>query len=475
MTSMTMVIKLLLLLGTLSVMASSVTDIPLTTSFSLDDDARATAPCETEANHAHQGSAAVGTAAGDFEDITDPRIDRMHEEDLNVIWKNILSQDGAADVHYQLINSSTQAVPSKYGQAGPFGPDSGPGLRFEQSMGLGGSNVDMMMRIFQELFTHRRSHEYDEGLKQKSRDGIIERLAHYTLETQTQEFYARSPNGTVIKGVNVIGVIPGRNRGKPDDGIILIGANYDTVPESPGVDANGSGMVALLEAARLLSPRMGHFNNTVMLVAFDLKEKGVLGSLAFVNSYLIPNELVGRQAKFKGAYILDMVMNYDPSPRSQVFPLDILAGVPESALWLRRNLNAGDFVSVWSRRVTDWPLWHQFQSSWERLGGGTNTSSTEPKVFMLDPPIPKNPLLLSQLRFRAFFRSDHASFWAHRNRDYTDSLTAVLLTDMGPWRGKQRGCYHEFCDDARLLTEANLDFLKRVTDSVAVAVARIAE
>lgn len=70
-----------------------------------------------------------------------------------------------------------------------------------------------------------------------------------------------------------MGVIPGRNRGKPTDQIVLIGAHYDTVPESPGVDDNGSGMVALLEAARLLSPRMGHLNNTIMFVAFDLEEK----------------------------------------------------------------------------------------------------------------------------------------------------------------------------------------------------------
>lgn len=150
--------------------------------------------------------------------------------------------------------------------------------------------------------------------------------------------------------------------------------------------------------------------------------------------------------------------------------------VPESVLWLRRNYNAGNFVSVWTRRVLDWPLWHNFQNAWDKnaeLGGGGSNETH--KTLLLDPSIPRNPLLLSHIRFRTFFRSDHASFWAHRHHAYSDSLSAVLLTDMGAWRGKQRGCYHEFCDDARFLTNENLDFLKRVTDAVAAAVDRLAE
>lgn len=375
----------------------------------------------------------------DNSDICDPRIDRMYEEDLDVIWKNIVNQDkvlgnepldaadevSGDDGLHTLINATTRAH-----AVNPIAMQNFQASSLSYNQEIGGSNVVMMTKIFHELFLHRRSDEYDSALKQQSRDGIIERLSHYTLETQSQEFFARAPNGTVIRGVNIIGVIPGKNRGKPGDSIVLVGAHYDTVPTSPGVDDNGSGVVALLEIARLLSPKMGHLNNTIMLVAFDLEEKGVLGSLAFVNNYLIPTELNGRGAKFQGAYILDGVLNYDPAARSQVLPLDILAGVPESALWLRRNGNAGNFVSVWSRRVHDWPLWHTFASAWEKNTFGANITDL-PKIFMLDPPIPRNPLLLSHLRFRAFFRSDHASFWAHRNRHYSDSLSAVLLTDMG--------------------------------------------
>src|SRR4029077_11040815 len=108
--------------------------------------------------------------------------------------------------------------------------------------------------------------------------------------------------GSIIRGVNIIGVIPGKNRNKPGDEIVLIGAHYDSDVNSPGVDDNGSGVVSMLEIARLLSPHMGSLSRTVMFVAFDLEEKGILGSLAFVNNYLIPNELVAKRAKFIGAY-----------------------------------------------------------------------------------------------------------------------------------------------------------------------------
>ena len=53
--------------------------------------------------------------------------------------------------------------------------------------------------------------------------------------------------------MNIIGRLPGRNTGKRDDKMVLIGSHYDTVKTSPGVDDNGSGMTALLQAIKLIS------------------------------------------------------------------------------------------------------------------------------------------------------------------------------------------------------------------------------
>ena len=43
-------------------------------------------------------------------------------------------------------------------------------------------------------------------------------------------------------------------------------------------------------------------------------------------------------------------------------------------------------------------------------------------------------------------RSDHSAFWIVNNRQYYSSLPAILLTDLGPYRGYMRQCYHSQCD-----------------------------
>ena len=45
--------------------------------------------------------------------------------------------------------------------------------------------------------------------------------------------------------------MPGRYSGTRDDKIVLIGSHYDTVQTTSGVDDNGSGMTALLQALEL--------------------------------------------------------------------------------------------------------------------------------------------------------------------------------------------------------------------------------
>ena len=53
--------------------------------------------------------------------------------------------------------------------------------------------------------------------------------------------------------MNIVGRLPGRFTGTRDDKIVLIGAHYDTVETSPGVDDNGSGMTALLQALKIIT------------------------------------------------------------------------------------------------------------------------------------------------------------------------------------------------------------------------------
>lgn len=457
--------------------------------------------CSKEQNPESNATKAI---CGLYNSLCDPRVDAMFQPELDTIWRNIVNQHqvlnsgpvsdkvesatsgtlhlsgtGTDDLT-RILNFTTRSHPTLYGknedndtQEVSKNINRDPRNR---PLSSSGANVDMMNKIFTDLFLHPRSDDFDSDLKSKSRQGIIDRLSHYTLETTSQEFFAKTSNGKVIRGVNVVGVIPGKNRGKPGDEFILVGAHYDSDVNTPGVDDNGSGVVAMLEIARIMSPYMGKLSKSLLFVAFDLEEKGILGSLAFVNNYLIPHELVAKRAKFAGAYILEMVMNYDSSSSSQILPLDMVVAVPESALWLQLNGNRGDFVSIWSRKELDWPLNHAFHNSWQRVvNEAAKLNQTEPKLYAFDPSIPRDPLLLSTVRYRAFFNSDQASFWTHRSTDYSEYLSAVLITDMGAWRGNMRACYHEFCDDKRLLTPENLDFMKKITDATADAVYSLAE
>ena len=184
------------------------------------------------------------------------------------------------------------------------------------------ANMNKMNETFYEIFNRPRSDAYSSSLKDKSRELILARFKEYGLETNVQAFTANK-NGIQYKGKNLIAILPGKYRNvKGKDTIVLAGAHYDTVRTSPGVDDNGSGMVAILEVARILSS-MPQLNHTVMFVAFDLEENGLIGSMAFTKEYLIPRELLDGQTKFLGAYIIDMALNYESSENSQRIPTDM--------------------------------------------------------------------------------------------------------------------------------------------------------
>ena len=76
-------------------------------------------------------------------------------------------------------------------------------------------------------------------------------LMDYGYETRIQEIPAENPDGgTEIRGRNVIGT---RKAPSPDGDILVIAANHDSMAGSPGANNNASGVVAVLECARLLS------------------------------------------------------------------------------------------------------------------------------------------------------------------------------------------------------------------------------
>ena len=102
---------------------------------------------------------------------------------------------------------------------------------------------------------------------------------------------------TKIRAANVIGEIRSGNREFRDEYIVL-GAHFDHLglggPRSgsrtPGIpvihngaDDNASGTAGLLELAHKILTRKSHLKRSILLIAFDAEEKGLLGSKHFIN------------------------------------------------------------------------------------------------------------------------------------------------------------------------------------------------
>jgi Zn-dependent M28 family amino/carboxypeptidase len=119
---------------------------------------------------------------------------------------------------------------------------------------------------------------------------MIERLQRLGLTVTTQTWSAGRPP-------NVIAEKPGLN---PAAGIYIICAHLDDMPGSglaPGADDNGSGSVAVLQAAEILTPY--NFNATLRFVLFTGEEQGLLGSAAYAN--LVQNQDI------RGVLNMDMI------------------------------------------------------------------------------------------------------------------------------------------------------------------------
>lgn len=54
-------------------------------------------------------------------------------------------------------------------------------------------------------------------------------------------------------GANIISVVKGSTWSTAEDRPVVVGAHWDTVNFTPGTDDNGSGVAAMLEAARAIA------------------------------------------------------------------------------------------------------------------------------------------------------------------------------------------------------------------------------
>ncbi len=224
-------------------------------------------------------------------------------------------------------------------------------------------------------------------------------------------------------------------------------AHLDTVAGSAGADDNGSGVVALLELARLLAPF--HFRRSLLLAAVDLEETGRFeGTEALISAF---------GDRIVGAIVLECLACTDPRPGSQQIPAGLGLLYPDQLA----RVSALDFAATWSLvvyRASGLPLARA-------LADGLAASAGVDAVLAVRDPLdlpfigPILPFVVPTVRH--FARSDHVAFWRH-------GIPAVQVTDTANLRNPR---YHTGLD-----LPSSLDY-RRLTDTVlasALAVCRLA-
>lgn len=203
------------------------------------------------------------------------------------------------------------------------------------------------------------------------------------------------------------------------DATVLIGAHFDSVPGSPGADDNASAVAGMLAAAKVLTP-IGQL--PITFVAFNREEDGLLGSIDFVNNYLIPN-----QHKIKIAHVLEMIGYCDATPGSQSMP----AGLPI------KIGDVADFIGIIMNKTSN--------------KHAALLRKTAEK-FIPDLPVKTLEVFFGMEKmFPHLLRSDHSPFW-------NANISALMWTDTSEFRNAH---YHQYSDTPDTLDYA---FMKKVSD-----------
>ncbi|MDD9139477.1 MAG: M20/M25/M40 family metallo-hydrolase [Candidatus Cardinium sp.] len=202
--------------------------------------------------------------------------------------------------------------------------------------------------------------------------------------------------------------------------IILIGAHYDTVKNSPGADDNGSGVAALLEIVRYMIKYRGKNVSTLKLVFFPNEECDYsrdqisgksfgpnMGSMVYAAAAKQHNENIKMIA-------LESIGYFSNEPGSQRFPF--CPFLFTKVLGFSDVANDIHFVSNWHSR-----------SFLKACSKAFNHAQK---------PFPMQTFCAPDWLVPDIGRSDHKSFWL---QDYT----AIMITDTANLRNPH---YHKATD-----------------------------
>jgi hypothetical protein len=250
-------------------------------------------------------------------------------------------------------------------------------------------------------------------------DYITGEFARYTSRVTTQPYEV---DGKTYK--NVIASFGPQHAKR-----IVIGAHYDVCGEQEGADDNASGVVGLLELARLLHDEA--LNYRVDLVAFTLEEPPHFRT-DLMGSYVHAKSLKDEKAKVAGMISLEMIGYFDDARHSQEYPVRLLKtiyGTRGNYITVVKKMGGGRFA-------------RQFSGDFKK------TQAIRTKKFA-------GPAWVPGLDF-----SDHMNYWRF-------GYSALMLTDTAFYRNKN---YHKYSDTIETL---DLPRMAKVIDGVHLALQRI--
>ena len=87
-----------------------------------------------------------------------------------------------------------------------------------------------------------------------------------------------------LDSFNIIGEIPGSDRAKADE-VVMLGGHFDSWQGGTGATDNGAGSAVMLEAIRILKASGLKMRRTVRVALWTGEEEGLLGSRAYVKAH----------------------------------------------------------------------------------------------------------------------------------------------------------------------------------------------
>lgn len=236
-----------------------------------------------------------------------------------------------------------------------------------------------------------------------------------------------------VAGQQAINLMLERRGTREPDEVLLLGAHYDTVPETPGADDNASAVAALIEAASLLHGRA--LRRTVRFVAFANEEPPHFYTQT-MGSQVYAAQCKARREKLVGLICLEMIGFFRTDADSQSYP----AQLPTFVRPLLRS--RGDFIGMVGNLRSKRLLWDASR--------GFKRAVDFPLIAV---PLPQS---IHEIRL-----SDHGPFW-------DEGFPGVMVTDTSFFRNPH---YHLPSDTAETLDYARLS---RVTRGIVGAVTHAA-